>query len=37
MRCNFCGGPLGLLGILGRMKHYLCRNCGMAYTKEMKR
>lgn len=27
--CGFCGGPKMLLGSLGLMKHYRCRNCGM--------
>ena len=31
--CSMCGGPSGLIGILGTMKHYSCRNCG-AQTSE---
>lgn len=27
--CSLCGGPLGLLGRLGRLLHWLCRDCGM--------
>lgn len=30
--CEICGGPVGLLGVLGNTGHYLCRNCGMAFT-----
>jgi hypothetical protein len=26
--CDLCGGPLILLGALGRLMHYRCRNCG---------
>jgi hypothetical protein len=29
--CSLCGGPVGLLGMLGTMAHGSCRNCGMAY------
>jgi len=28
MTCAICNGPLMLLGILGRLAHLLCRNCG---------
>ncbi len=31
--CKLCGGPLGLLGALGSMKHYRCRDCGMNFSK----
>lgn len=27
--CNACGGPLMVLGTLGKTTHYRCRNCGM--------
>jgi hypothetical protein len=26
--CSVCGGPLGILGGLGNMMHYSCRDCG---------
>jgi len=26
--CGFCGGPLELLGIMGALAHYRCRDCG---------
>jgi len=26
--CPSCGGPLGLMGTLGTMDHWRCRNCG---------
>lgn len=26
--CDICGGDLGILGVLGRMVHLLCRDCG---------
>lgn len=26
--CDFCGGEMGVLGILGRLVHLQCRNCG---------
>ena len=27
--CGLCGGPLMLLGVLGKLAHFRCRNCGM--------
>lgn len=27
--CPACDGPLELLGTLGRVEHYRCRNCGL--------
>ena len=30
--CQLCGGPLGLLGFLGRLAHLLCRDCGMHFN-----
>jgi hypothetical protein len=33
--CGMCGGPLGLLGVLGKLAHYQCRNCGAAYSREL--
>lgn len=27
--CEACGGPLELLGVLGTIAHYRCRNCGL--------
>jgi hypothetical protein len=29
MECQLCGGPLGVLGILGNKVWLLCRDCGM--------
>jgi len=34
MDCPTCGGPLGILGILGNMVHILCRNCGGHFHEE---
>ena len=35
--CPACGGPGKLLGPLGKLTHYRCRNCGMDFsTKEKK-
>lgn len=33
--CELCGGPLGLLGQLGRRQHLLCRDCGMQFSCEV--
>ena len=27
--CPACGGPVTLLGTLGKRKHFRCRNCGL--------
>lgn len=27
-QCEICGGPVGLLGILGNRLHQCCRDCG---------
>ncbi len=37
MKCRFCKGPLMLLGQLGPMKHYRCRDCGAQFTKDAKK
>lgn len=29
MSCDYCGGPLTVLGWFGRLVRYRCRNCGM--------
>jgi hypothetical protein len=29
MECSCCGGPKGVLGVLGNLVHLLCRDCGM--------
>lgn len=29
MKCTVCGGPLVLLGTLGRRRHYRCQDCGL--------
>ncbi len=31
--CSLCGGPLMLLGKLGYLKHYTCRDCGMQFSR----
>lgn len=28
VECPACGGPSGLMGMLGNRRHYNCRNCG---------
>jgi hypothetical protein len=28
LKCPECGGPVILLGIMGRLAWYRCRNCG---------
>lgn len=30
--CPCCGGPGLLLGVLGRLLHFCCRNCGMSFN-----
>lgn len=32
--CEICGGPLNLLGCLGPLYHYRCRNCGAQFHSE---
>ena len=32
--CSFCGGPLVLLGRLGRLIWTRCRNCGAEHSHE---
>lgn len=32
--CPVCEGPAYLLGTLGRLNHYKCRDCGMMYHVE---
>ena len=29
MECEVCGGGVGLMGSLGNLEHYQCRNCGL--------
>jgi len=31
MYCDYCSGEVGILGVLGNMCHFLCRNCGAQY------
>lgn len=31
--CRLCGGLLYLLGVLGKLKWYRCRHCGMEFSK----
>jgi len=35
--CGNCQGPLTLLGKLGNLTHYRCRNCGMDTSIEEKK
>jgi hypothetical protein len=32
-KCKLCGGWLMLLGVLGSLRHYRCRNCGMMFAR----
>jgi hypothetical protein len=29
LTCDACGGDLGLLGVLGNLAHFRCRDCGL--------
>jgi hypothetical protein len=31
--CSMCEGPLMLLGSLGNLAHYRCRNCGLDFSR----
>jgi hypothetical protein len=31
-QCALCGGALGVLGMLGRLVWWLCRDCGMQFS-----
>jgi hypothetical protein len=33
--CPLCEGPLGLLGQLGIIAHFVCRNCGGHVSREV--
>jgi tRNA(Ile2) C34 agmatinyltransferase TiaS len=33
-RCKVCGGVLEILGKLGRLTWYRCRNCGMEFSEK---
>ena len=33
MNCPVCGGQAGVLGSLGNRVHYVCRDCGMQFSK----
>jgi transposase-like protein len=35
--CPMCYGEAGVLGVLGYLRHYLCRNCGMQFSRKIKR
>lgn len=37
MKCPLCSGPLMLLGTLGLLRWFRCRNCGMDCNKKVKR
>lgn len=34
--CKICGGDLILMGGLGNLKWFSCRNCGMQFSKKIK-
>jgi transposase-like protein len=34
--CPACGGTAGLLGVLGRLRWYVCRACGMQFSRRTK-
>jgi tRNA(Ile2) C34 agmatinyltransferase TiaS len=34
--CHICGGHLQILGKLGLLKHFQCRDCGMSFSKKPK-
>ena len=36
MGCCGCGGELILLGYLGCLAHYRCRDCGLDQSRKMK-
>ena len=31
--CELCGGPVGLVGVLGGVEHLTCRDCGMTFSR----
>lgn len=33
--CPVCGGPGVPLGILGRLEHFRCRNCGADFNRRV--
>jgi hypothetical protein len=33
MTCDLCGGPLGILGVLGNTEHIQCRDCGAEFSR----
>jgi hypothetical protein len=37
MECECCGGEMMLLGVLGSLSHFRCRNCGMEASCEVER
>ncbi len=36
-KCPACDGQGFLMGSLGRMKHYRCRDCGSTYSKKARK
>lgn len=36
LECSACGGPLVVLGTLGRLEHFRCRNCGLERSRDTK-
>lgn len=37
MTCSACGGPGFLLGVLGRLRWFRCRNCGIDFNRKIKK
>jgi len=35
-KCPLCGGQGILLGVLGLLRHFRCRACGMMWSKQRK-
>ena len=33
LHCPACDGPLVLLGMLGRLEHCYCQDCGLPYSR----
>lgn len=33
--CSLCRQALGFLGQLGRRLHYICRGCGMPFSRQV--
>jgi hypothetical protein len=37
MKCPMCSGPAMLLGVLGLLRWFKCRNCGWEFNRKIKR